>query len=322
MVPKTAGLWHYGRILLTSPQESSIYFARHQPHPFSGFRVLRDLRPAPAAGGAIYEYLRPAQQIEPHRHRHFRRPALAGRVVLPVQAGRAVPPLQAAVGRHDGLHLAAAAKAQQAGKENRSGQGQAAAAANPAPRRHDHAAARPKLETYVPPVVAPMTPPPVEDMADMIAKRRAQRQANNPTPAEPAPETADERGNRIAKANIARAQGGKSAGADRDDTGGVFSIVDQTYHSADVKFRGWNTNFKRNWTQQVHVEQGGEIDIETAIVKKMIELIRKEKHGDFVWESHRLGREVPMSARKEDEAELQAFLLKEFFPEYRRGASR
>ena len=184
------------------------------------------------------------------------------------------------------------------------------------------AAARPKLETYVPPVVAPMTPPPVEDMADMIAKRRAQRQANNPTPAEPAPETADERGNRIAKANIARAQGGKSAGADRDDTGGVFSIVDQTYHSADVKFRGWNTNFKRNWSQQVHVEQGSEIDIETAIVKKMIELIRKEKPGDFVWESHRLGREVPMSARKEDEAELQAFLLKEFFPEYRRGASR
>ena len=185
------------------------------------------------------------------------------------------------------------------------------------------AAARPKLPTYVPPVVAPMTPPPpVEDMAEMIAKRRAQRQADNPTPTTPAPETADERGNRIAKANIARAQGGKSNGADRDDTGGVFSIVDQTYHSADVKFRGWNTNFKRNWSQQVHVEQGGEIDIETAIVKKMIELIRKEKPGDFVWESHRLGREVPMSARKEDEAELQAFLLKEFFPEYRRGASR
>lgn len=184
------------------------------------------------------------------------------------------------------------------------------------------AAARPKLETYVPPVVAPMTPPPVQDMAEMIAKRRAERQAANPAPpSEPAPETADERGNRIAKANIARAQGGHSGGADRDDSGGLFTI-DKSYHSAEVKFRGWNTNFKRNWTQQVHVDQGGDIDIETAVVKKVIEIIRKEKPGDFPWESHRLGRVQIMSARKEDEAELTAFLLLELFPEYHRGASR
>ncbi|MFS2005294.1 hypothetical protein ACEN9F_16850 [Duganella sp. CT11-25] len=182
-------------------------------------------------------------------------------------------------------------------------------------------AIRPKLETYVPPVQATMTPPPEADMSEMIAKRRAAREANNPQPAPPAPaETADERANRIAKANIGRAQGGNN-GADKDDTGGIFS-VDKSFHSAEVKFRGWNTNFKRRWLQQIHVEQGAEQDIETAVAKEMVKIIRKEKQGDFEWESRRLGKVVTLSARKEDEKELIAFLLKEMFPEYTRGAGR
>jgi hypothetical protein len=167
-------------------------------------------------------------------------------------------------------------------------------------QRDTPAASKPKLETYVPPVQATMTPPPEQDMSEMIAKRRAAREANNPQPAPPAPaESENERALRIAKANIAGAQG-RSAGGDRDDTGGIFS-VDKSYHSAEVKFRGWNTNFKRNWLQQIHVEQGAEQDIETAVVKEMIKIIRKEKQGDFPWESRRLGKVVTLSARKEDE---------------------
>ncbi|NVM75880.1 type IV secretory pathway VirB10-like protein [Duganella sp. SG902] len=205
---------------------------------------------------------------------------------------------------------------------------QPATAAKPPPRKQvvskdTPAAVRPKLETYVPPVQATMTPPPEQDMSEMIAKRRAAREAQNPQPAPPAPVESDaERANRIAKANIARANGaGQSSGADKDDTGGVFQ-VDKSYHSAEVKFRGWNTNFKRNWLQQIHVEQGAEQDIETAVAKEMIKIIRKEKQGDFQWESRRLGKVVTLSARKEDEKELMAFLLKEMFPEYTRGASR
>jgi hypothetical protein len=182
--------------------------------------------------------------------------------------------------------------------------------------RDTPAAVKPKLETFVPPVQARMTPPPEADMSEMIAKRRAERESNNPQPAAPAPEeSANDRAMRIAKANIAGAQG-RSSGADKDDTGGVFS-VDKRSNSADVKFRGWNTNFKRNWLQQIHVDQGGERDIETAVVKEMIKIIRKEKPGDFEWESRRLGKTVHLSARKEDEKELAAFLLKEMFPEYR-----
>lgn len=184
-------------------------------------------------------------------------------------------------------------------------------------------ATKPKLETFVPPVQATMTPPPVEDMSEMIAKKRAARESlNPPAPPAPAAESEADRAKRVALANIARANGaGQSSGADRDDTGGVFQ-VDKSFHSAEVKFRGWNTNFKRNWLQQIHVEQGAEQDIETAVVKEMIKIIRKEKPGDFQWESRRLGKVVNLSARKEDEKELAAFLMKEMFPEYTRGASR
>lgn len=189
----------------------------------------------------------------------------------------------------------------------------------PSPVKDTPAAAKPKQETFVPPVQATMTPPPEADMSEMIAKRRAAREAQNP-PAPPSPpvESESDRAKRIALANIGRANAaGQSSGNDKDDTGGVFS-VDKSYHSAEVKFRGWNTNFKRRWLQQIHVEQGAEQDIETAVVKEMIKIIRKEKQGEFQWESRRLGRVVTLSARPEDERELQAFLMKEMFPEYNR----
>jgi hypothetical protein len=117
-------------------------------------------------------------------------------------------------------------------------------------------------------------------------------------------------------ANIAAANG-RSRGDDKNETGGVFSVSNKTFHSADLKFRGWNPNFKRRWLTSVTVEQGSAPDLETAIVNKMIELIRKEKTGDFEWDSHRLQRVVTMSARPGDTAALQAFLFKEMFPEYK-----
>ena len=159
--------------------------------------------------------------------------------------------------------------------------------------------------------------PPEMDMAAAIEARRAQRGAPTPTDS-PAAESDDARANRIAMANIAAANG-RSRGDDKNETGGVFSVSNKTFHSADLKFRGWNPNFKRRWLTSVTVEQGTEKDLETAIVNKMIELIRKEKTGDFEWDSHRLQRVVTMSARPADTAALQAFLFKEMFPEYKAG---
>jgi type IV secretory pathway VirB10-like protein len=171
-------------------------------------------------------------------------------------------------------------------------------------------------ERIVPPEQAKLTPPPPEvtDMQAMVEMRRRAR--NQDAPAQPsAAEGEAQAALNRARANIMGAQG-RAANGERNDTGGIFQVVDKTFNGADIKFRGFSSNFKRQWSQQVHVDQGLEKDVETAIVKKMIEMIRKEKPGDFVWESHRLGRNVPMSARKEDEAELQAFLLQEFFPGY------
>ena len=161
-----------------------------------------------------------------------------------------------------------------------------------------------------------VTPPPQEvDMQAYVEARRKARGAKDPSD-QPAEESENARATRIAMANIAAANG-RSRGDDRNETGGVFTITNKTFHSAELKFRGWNPNFKRRWLQQLTVEQGSEIDVETAIVKKMIELIRKEKTGDFEWDSHRLQRVVTMSARPQDSAALEAFLFKEMFPEYR-----
>lgn len=167
----------------------------------------------------------------------------------------------------------------------------------------------------------PVVEPPKEvDMQAYIEARRKARGAKDPGE-QSTEESEDARANRIAKANIAAANG-RTHGDDRNETGGVFSLTNKTFHSADLKFRGWNPNFKRRWLQQVTVEQGSEIDVETAIIKKMIELIRKEKTGDFEWDSHRLQRVVTMSARPADTAALQDFLFKEMFPEYKRGPGR
>jgi hypothetical protein len=151
------------------------------------------------------------------------------------------------------------------------------------------------------------------DMAEYIAKRRAARGATDPSNTTEESEAA--RGTRNALANIAAVN--NRGRDDANQSGGIFSISNKTFHSMDLKFRGWNPSFKRRWLTSVTVEQGSEPDVETAVVKKMIELIRREKTGDFEWDSHRLGRVVTMSARPQDTAELQAFLMKEMFPEYR-----
>jgi hypothetical protein len=151
------------------------------------------------------------------------------------------------------------------------------------------------------------------DMQAYIEARRRQRGAQEPSAV--TQESDEARGMRNALANISAAN--NRGRDDSNESGGIFSISNRTFHSMDLKFRGWNPSFKRRWLTQVTVEQGGERDLETAVVKKMIDLIRKEKSGDFEWESHRLGKVVTMSARPKDSDELQAFLMKEMFPEYK-----
>ena len=113
----------------------------------------------------------------------------------------------------------------------------------------------------------------------------------------------------IAMANIQRSlQAGRN-----DRTGGLFQVTHKGVRTGTFIFRGW-TPGQRNFPQQTfEVDAGPDGDVERALVRRMIELIRTHYSGDFNWESHRLGRVVVKSARKEDSAELEAFLMKEFF---------
>jgi hypothetical protein len=49
------------------------------------------------------------------------------------------------------------------------------------------------------------------------------------------------------------------------------------------------------------------------MVKRMIGLIREHYQGDFNWDSHRLARVVILSAKPEDNAGLEDFMMMEFF---------
>jgi hypothetical protein len=96
-------------------------------------------------------------------------------------------------------------------------------------------------------------------------------------------------------------------------TSGVFQILQKGHRSGQFAFRGWTTGGRSDWKEVIEVDAGPQGDIELAMVRKMIDLIRQHYQGNFNWESYRLGRVIVLSARVEDSAGLEAFLIREFF---------
>ena len=96
-------------------------------------------------------------------------------------------------------------------------------------------------------------------------------------------------------------------------TSGVFQIISKGVRTARFSFRGWTTDYNNSRREVIEVDAGLNGDVERAIVRRMIELIRKHFNGNFNWESHRLNRVVVLSARMEDNAGLEDFLMLEFF---------
>lgn len=147
------------------------------------------------------------------------------------------------------------------------------------------------------------------DMMEMINAARARRAtAEN---AQTAEESASPSANNIALANINRDL--QRYSSKREGIGGVFQIISKGVRTAQFQFRGWNPGSGNSWRQTIEVDAGPNGDVELAIVQKMIALIRSHYSGDFNWESHRLGRVIVLSARPSDNAELEAFLMREFF---------
>ena len=202
----------------------------------------------------------------------------------------------------------------------------------------------PRVETPAPPPSPPAppappsrpTPPPVArppaetDLSAYIEARRRERSAEVPpgaTGSTRGPPTQDEERARRDRA-IARNLAGINAvpgGDAQKNSGGIFQLRYVGYDDAEFTFFGWYNAASRRMMQKVEVRRGSNPDIQTAVVRKMIDIIRQYEQQDFTWRSLRLGRDVTLSARAEDTADLEAFLLLEFFaiePSVRRAPLR
>ena len=173
-----------------------------------------------------------------------------------------------------------------------------------------------------PPMASPAPPqarPLLEgDMAAYIAARRRERGEPEPSgsqgAAPKAPNVDDERTrrDRIVAENMAAVRTPTFGGEPRNG-GGMFQLRQLGLNDAQFTFFGWNTDTRRRLNQRIDVQRGNDPDIRIAVVRKIISIIRDQESGTFRWQSLRLGRDLNLSARSEDTAELEAFMMREFF---------
>ena len=133
-----------------------------------------------------------------------------------------------------------------------------------------------------------------QELEDSAAFDNASPNAHKPS--------ADEQRDAIIKRNL-----------QQTGTNGIFEIRRKSFSRGQFSFRGWKQNYSNSRFELIDVQAGADNNIDLAIVKKMIEIIRREYQGDFRWDSARLGRMIVLSARMEDNTRLEAFLMQEFF---------
>ena len=187
--------------------------------------------------------------------------------------------------------------------------------AAPRPRPPPPMLAPPKREPRIEPVPVPMTPqpeaperppttPPPMDMLAMIEERREKRRAAEA--ARRGPPAVEAPKEDAASRNLKTLTG-------REGVSGVFQILRKSTRTGEFAFNGWRPDARGQWREVYEVDAGLGGNIELAMVRRMIELIRTHYKGDFNWESYRLQRVVVLSARLEDTAGLEDFLMREFF---------
>ena len=153
------------------------------------------------------------------------------------------------------------------------------------------------------PVPTPEQPPAMDMMAAVEARRAARRAAEGPRTPPSSPPPAEDAATR----NLRTLAGGG------EGVGGVFEVLHKGTRTGEFAFNGWRPELRNKWRVVIEVDAGQGGDIERAMVRRMIQLIREYYTGDFKWESHRLQRVVTLSARPEDQAGLEDFMMKEFF---------
>jgi hypothetical protein len=186
------------------------------------------------------------------------------------------------------------------------------------------AAARTETITAPGPAPGPRPTPPAEDappapdLSAYIASRRSERgepPAPPPSPGDPTAkpgETDKERLNRAVAANLGLNKT-PTFGDDPRRGGGLFQMKRMGYDDAEFYFNGWDKDIGRVARQLIEVRKGSNPDIRVAVVRKIIEIIRAQEPGEFIWVSRRMSRMVPLSARPADNAALEDFLMREFF---------
>ncbi len=172
-------------------------------------------------------------------------------------------------------------------------------------------------QNAAPPPAEAARPAPAEDLASLIASRRRAREgAAAPAPAPAAPlESEQDRHNRIVAENLGLTSV-PSFGNDPERGGGVFQIRSMGYDIAEVAFFGWNKEINRNSPQSIEVRKGNSPNMEIAVTRRIIGIIRERTPGDFLWQSRRLGRGVWLSARPADNAGLEEFIQRELFQQF------
>ncbi len=171
----------------------------------------------------------------------------------------------------------------------------------------------PAAPAPAPPAITP-PPSPEGDMASYIEARRRARGATSPAASAPGQSNDEEaRRQRIIAGNLDSTRE-RSFGYDPRQGGGMFQIERLGHDHAAFIFYGWNNNISRNTKQLIEVSRGSHSDIRIAVVRKMIAIIRENAQEDFLWVSQRLGRTVTLSARSRDNAGLEDFMMRDFFP--------
>ncbi len=157
------------------------------------------------------------------------------------------------------------------------------------------------------PAPSPQQAPPPTPQVDMMAAmqaRRAERRAQEAAAA--SPRSSPSPSVDAAARNLQTLSG-------REGVGGVFEILRKGTRTAEFAFNGWRPESRRQWREVIEVDAGQGGNVELAIIKRMIQLIRNHYTGDFQWESHRLQRVVKLSAAPEDNEGLEDFMMLEFF---------
>ena len=169
------------------------------------------------------------------------------------------------------------------------------------------------IQKPTPDVVTPTKDAPTDMMA-YVNQQRAKRQASE---SDAAKQNADAVAREVGLTDEQK-RDERIKSNFQNGTNGIFEITSLSGRNATFSFLGWTTSLSNAKRQFFEIEAKSGQDVRLLMIKRMISLIREHYQGDFDWDSHRLGKVVKLSARPEDSAGLEEFIMTEFFgPNYK-----